>query len=695
MKKAKKLCFQKKYFETLLLVGLTVWVCVAAHEDDRYQALRANPDLHSAMGEDGLFHIDSESDLEWFLYYINEGHESLDGILEADVDMAGKGWYGAYYDGHFDGNGHTLRNSGSELFLVLEENGRVDNLTLEDVCNVDENHGCGAVVWYNYGEITGCRVSGYVRGLNFAGGIVGTNFGLISDCVNEAEVVSTQTGESGSYNNHSGGYGAGGIAGYSGTTRREEGIPARCAIVNCVNRGDVTAQTLAGGVCARLEDRTRGGAANNSVQEMVEGFGGSSDGACFSLINCKNYGTVCVERRVDVNGGYTCAAGICGDFHDGDLYHCANLGKVLFSEDAPAVSEDGRVYANRPIAIAPIMGFAPVAEHHIVDCVNLKGTIAEAMRHENVCELTEEEFAQWEAGELTYTSNNWKFDLEDAVGVCSLEPLHIEESELSREKDSYYLCGEFALFLPECFEITEQYADGDCYALRVGLSADADGQTAVALYGSADSEAWLLRKTADVRTALSEIRQSNTLWRVPSFIEEVYATLPNSHILGIDSLNLPGHGCFWEETYPGKRIFMKNEIPAGWRSAWLGEGDHELGTLVSIPLEGNPGDGYSAEWLLVFADSETNIRPSDVFIRAVEGGFYPLDGDETLISVRRGDYLSALARKFTGDGGNWEFLAGINGIADPDWILEGQTLLVPNRETWEKKTDRIPENLLY
>ncbi len=714
-----------KYMGALLLLCTIVILLWKAYDRYTYQALRKDPSLHSAMDENGVFRIDSLQDLGWFFRYINEGHEGLNGVLECDLDMAGKAVGGKCYRGTFDGNGHTISNRTTELFLVLETGSRVENLILENVSIMDEKYGCGAVAWSNYGEIVNCQVSGHVEGRGYTGGIAAENFGLILGCTNRAEVVSAETGEDAESSGGDMDYGAGGIAGLSATTKQEDDIPPISAIVNCVNEGNVTSPVLSGGICACLEDRTREEPANHSVQELVEVFGysledaaepapdggagnnapeggyGESapdvvDGRHYSVINCKNHGTVSVSRTVDQNGGYTVAGGICGDFSYGDLYHCANLGKVEISEEAPKVSETGWIYANRPMAITYIMGFAPTAKHHIVDCVSLKGTIAYAMRHENMMEIAKEELALWEKGELPYVSNNWSFDLEEAARVCSLEPLQVEESELSLGKDNYYLCEDFALKLPEGFEITEEYLDGDCYALRIRWGErETEGPAGeAALCASSDYEVWLLRKQADVDAALKEIRESNTLWRIPSFIEEVYGTLPNNHLLGIDSLNLPGHKCYCEKNTEGKRIFMENGIPLGQLGNFMREDDHYLGNLVSMPMEGNIEEGLEAKWMLLFTNHATNIQPDRDYIDMVEEGFYPLDGKEARIRVQGGDTLWDLAGKYTGSYGSWKMLADINGIEDPDVLLEGQELLVPDREAWEKRPLGIEEKFL-
>lgn len=725
---------REKVIDVVVLWLLVAELCIVGYEENAYQMKRSDPALYGTMDENGVFWISTAKDMGWFLRYIREGHEELDGALSCDIDLEGKSCFGSTYRGHFDGNGHTISGGVCELIMILETGGRIENLNLENLSATDDQYGGGGLVYCNYGEIVNCQVSGYVEGTGYTGGIAGINYGLIEGCVNRADVVSTKTDVS--YGHGSGKEGgAGGIAGFSGTAERENDLPRVSAVTGCVNQGDVTAQTIAGGICAVVDDRISERAPNHSVQEMVEEFGYSiiEDGddvqdedtarktenngeegtkqekngqtvhaaasdkehifrELFSVWNCKNEGNVTVEQTVDGYGIYTKAGGICGILHRGDLYHCANLGTVRISEDAPESSETGWIYVNRPMAITYNMGFAQSEKQHIVDCVSLKGTIAETMRHESVMELTEAEMSLWEAGKLPYVSNNWQFDLARAVHDCSLEPLSVTEHTLSKKKDNYYLCDAFALKLPEGFEVTEEAVDGVCYALRIrqeeaaAQSGEGAGEKETAQNADfSDYEVWLLRKEADVNGALRETRGSNAIWRTQYFIEEVFGTLPNEHILGIDSMNLPGHKCYRAKDVFGRRIYMEDGIPSTWLPAYMEEENHILGNLTAMPLEGNEKDGLGAKWLFVFTNSVNNIRPSDDYITTVEESFYPLDGTEQFFTVGVGDTLWGLAKRHTGDGRNWRVLAEINGIEEKDRLLAGQQLLVPEKEAWEKK----------
>lgn len=679
----------------------------------------------SKMDENGVVHICSERDLRYFMEYLEHGNKTTDAVLDADIDLQETWSSVSNYAGHFNGQGHTILHQKLFIWDKLESGAVVENLNLQDVDIKSFRAGAGGIAYRNYGEIRNCQVSGRIEGLNYAGGIVSGNFGLITDCINYADIISTETGETYEQKYHYDGYGAGGIAGVSGTSRSENKKyqAKKSAILNCENYGSVTAFTLAGGICAYVEDRTNESAANLSVQELVEttDFGVYEpedsnsyeekeekvktaeiadkngvkiekdlvNGMHYSIIGCKNYGTVMAEQVVDIHESYTRAAGICAYLHYGDLYHCANLGNVRISEEAPKVSDTGWVYANKPYAITKTMGLSP-SIHHVVDCVNLKGTMPGTMWNESVMEVTEDELELWEQGELPYVSNNWQFQLEEAVRVCSLEPLCVEEDASSAGWENIYRCEDFVLSLPKGFVVEEEYLGDTCYALHVTIEEGALQKLPESLQGqeTADFEVWILRKEADVSKAYTEVAETVNRWQgfeYKYFIEEIYQTIPNYWFLEIGAINLPFHKGVSEKDLGGKRIFMESGLPVTQLYSYQREGDHVLGNYLSMPLEGNREEGLKARWIFLFTNRETNIHPERSYMDAIEQGFYPLDGSENLIEIQKGDTLSSLAKNHLGDSGDWRLLADINGLEEPNLLFAGDFLLIPDKEAYEKK----------
>jgi len=692
--------------------------------DGRKETWEDDPALYETVDENGIFHIYDREDLITFLKYVKNGQESLDAVLEADIEVNEAVYLDTYYAGHFDGGGHKLTGMGWSLFISLEKGGVIENLTMEVDLSPLEEIGAGGIVYYNYGTIRDCRVYGTVTGYDYAGGIAAVNFAVIEDCDNYAAVTSLEDGENFETENRMDGYGAGGIAGFCTTSRSKEDSPADCKIADCDNYGDVTAMSYAGGIVACLDDETGGLTPAGSVEELVqyEDFttpseqqeetveetedleeeetpGKVSDEPHYSLVRCRNMGTVTVKNREDVRTGWnTQAAGICADLSQGDIYRCENLGNVRFAEDAPERNENGYAYTNRPMAITYNMGFAPTKEHHIIECVSLKGTIEGSMRHENIMELTKEEIADWEAGNWQgeYISNNWEFNLAEAADICGLKPLNIREETQAGEKRNYYRCSEFAVYLPAFLKIEEvclpEGGAAECYALHITVDKEAYEKEIVNEENAEDiissdenAECWIIRKEADIKAAMKEAKESNTRdeWRVRYFAEEAFATAAPYYYMKISPLNLPFHDTFCVRYTEGERIFLEGSIPDQSLRDYMQEGNHTLGNVIAMPLIRDSEAGFSAKWLMVFTMKETNIRPSRSFIRMIENGFYPLTGSEETYVVKEGDTLWELADLYTLNPRNWKLLAGWNGIDDPKSLAVGSILIVPDSEEWK------------
>ena len=91
---------------------------------------------------DGYYELETPAHLRIFSSLVNNGSQTLNARLVADIDMSGKeeftpiGTYGQGYRGYFDGNGHTIKGlklpaqNYSGLFGYMD-GGCVSNLTLQ------------------------------------------------------------------------------------------------------------------------------------------------------------------------------------------------------------------------------------------------------------------------------------------------------------------------------------------------------------------------------------------------------------------------------------------------------------------------------------------------------------------------------------------------------------------------------------
>jgi hypothetical protein len=113
--------------------------------------------------------------------------------LDCNLDLKGIFWTTAIvaqFSGVFDGQNFVISNltinqpkgENISLFGVVDKPGQVKNLGLLDV-NLTGSDDVGGLVGYNYGSITDCYVTGAVKGNSYVGGIVGdNNDGSIAFC---------------------------------------------------------------------------------------------------------------------------------------------------------------------------------------------------------------------------------------------------------------------------------------------------------------------------------------------------------------------------------------------------------------------------------------------------------------------------------------------------------------------------------
>lgn len=113
-------------------------------------------------------------------------------VLNGDIDLQGEVFAPIpIFSGIFDGAGHTIKGISIEvegsnhgLFRYLEEVGTIKNLKVQGVVTpVGEKSIIGGLVGYNQGTIENCEFSGYIKGDDTLGGLVGWNgkTGIIKD----------------------------------------------------------------------------------------------------------------------------------------------------------------------------------------------------------------------------------------------------------------------------------------------------------------------------------------------------------------------------------------------------------------------------------------------------------------------------------------------------------------------------------
>lgn len=245
----------KKTRNRLISVGIALLLFIAAAVLIIPTTTASAASFSGGDGSSGNpYRISTAADLAAIAQQVNNsGIAHYDGVyfkLYKDINLGGMEWAPIgkndstyWFNGNFDGDGHTISNltitqktDGGFLGLFGCSRGTIKNLFIKNV-NINAAYGekaAGAICAANYGTIEKCGVDSgtIVDKSSGIGGISGRNYGTISQCYNKADLT-TENGK------------AAGISGmnYQGT------------IENCYNAGTIT-QTgtnenyLAGGICS-------------------------------------------------------------------------------------------------------------------------------------------------------------------------------------------------------------------------------------------------------------------------------------------------------------------------------------------------------------------------------------------------------------------------------------------------------------
>jgi len=246
---------------------------------------------------------------------------------------------GEAYTGVLDGNGKTISNVTNTLIGCLD-GGTIKNLTIEanigdgvTTYSSEVKDSVAAVVDYMYsGVIENVTVNGTIVGEEAVGGIVGRMFGngTIRNCVNNAAVTSTGSNDAaggivgkayytlegkemnitGCENNGvvTGGYAAGGIAGFSAAN-----------IKNCTNSAEVVSYGMtAGGI---VGEQTNYGEikGNTNTANISANYSDGCAGGVIGWIRYQNNDNYPVSEIITVSGNHNTASSITSAYTSGGI----------------------------------------------------------------------------------------------------------------------------------------------------------------------------------------------------------------------------------------------------------------------------------------------------------------------------------------------------------------------------------------
>ncbi len=340
---------------------------------------------YEAPKQDGYYLISTLEQLIWFRNEVDFGNNVINGKLCADISMndgqyimvsgdpmfkdTAEIWkpiggydyndeenYVKFYEGNFDGNGHTLSGfyikhdkmapeaSDIGIFGIVSEKGSVKNINV--TTSVFDGYGnIGSVAGVSYSPISGCTSDAILIGVEDVGGIVGETSADITDCSFSGSVTVEQYTSSSSAA-PIGGTNAGGIAGQI--------IENAITVANCSANANIKSYRNAGGIVAfTAVDNTAFTNCHNYstvyADENAGGILGSSGSSKVSFSNITN--NAFVSSKVSAGGIFAVAdatvtdavnkAEISGEQYAGAFGATGSLDITLSYNTADVVSSNG------------------------------------------------------------------------------------------------------------------------------------------------------------------------------------------------------------------------------------------------------------------------------------------------------------------------------------------------------------------
>ena len=302
--------------------------------------------------------------------------------LGADLDLTGVTLDPINtFDGVFNGQGYSIKNWNTNRGLFVLNTGVVKNVVIDASCtltgayNTTGDKNLGFVVESNEepGLVAGCVNNGKVVATDIScaghriGGVVGTSYGMVHDCINNGDIDITSATIGNNQN-------IGGVIGYVNPNAGSKDALGKDIVANCINNGDVTVvfpclpkKVCVGGVLGgtqnaastsaaylgQIKNCINNGAVKYRFEELASGTYGNVGGivgyAQVNLINCDNYGRVEYTTPTDpANAGTRAAAGGVVGCNIFGVKDCNNYGELFVegvwaagTNDAAAAGSQG------------------------------------------------------------------------------------------------------------------------------------------------------------------------------------------------------------------------------------------------------------------------------------------------------------------------------------------------------------------
>ena len=261
-----------------------------------------------------------------------DGYEELAG----PTANGGQGWQpigdrDTEFNGTFDGQGYEIRDlfiDGDDevgLFGVVGEDGRIKDIGVASV-DVTGDTWVGGLVGKNFGSVSNSYSTGTVTGTYGVGGLSGSNFGPIGDSYSICNVIGDQivgglVGGNGGPISDS--YALGNVSGRQ-VVGGLLGVTSHNPVNNSYFTGSVTGEEIVGGLVGENDEGTVSNSYSTGSVYGIDSVGGLVGFNVGIVSNSYSTGSVTGERRV---------GGLLGYYTSGSLSNCYATGNVTGNED--------------------------------------------------------------------------------------------------------------------------------------------------------------------------------------------------------------------------------------------------------------------------------------------------------------------------------------------------------------------------
>lgn len=239
--------------------------------------------------------------------------------LGADIDLEGAAVTAASsFAGTFDGHGYSIKNAdlSAGLFETVAATGVVKNLVIDSTCSAKADAPVfGTIVKVNAGLVSGCVNNANItteaaHAAGAIGGMVGQSNGFVKNCINNGNITVETASITGAMY-------YGGVVGQVTLTKVASN---KVLVSSCRNNGDLKIHCSTTPKNAYIGGVVGGNTATKLADIKLVG----------SILSCQNTGDVSYGFDVLSSGTYTDMGGIVG-YWDGHLMGSINTGNIAYT----------------------------------------------------------------------------------------------------------------------------------------------------------------------------------------------------------------------------------------------------------------------------------------------------------------------------------------------------------------------------